>query len=219
MFDAVLEVANAHGLTEQAGWCEYARCEALWVLGDLDGAVAAGERALAGAERYAYQRLAFRTFMILLPIAAERRDAATADRWDRWWAEAERHFPANPSAYGRMLRGAYLVALSRIRGGAERAGRSARRCAAADRQPALHRGGGGDRPGVAPHGAPRSRGGRGRSGRRGGGRGLSSPLMRASAALIEAWVSGSPAAAARAAEIAAAIPAPWWELRAKAAMR
>ena len=51
------------------------------------------------------------------------------------------------------------------------------------------------------------------------GVGFSSPLMRASAALIEAWVSGSPAAAARAAEIAAAIPAPWWELRAKAAMR
>ena len=115
LLDDVLEIAGAHGLTEQAGWCEYARCEALWVLGDLDAAVAAGERALATAERYAYQRLAFRTFMILLPIAAVRRDAAVADRWDRWWAEAERHFPANPSAYGRMLRGAYLVWLAQAR--------------------------------------------------------------------------------------------------------
>ena len=115
LLDDVLEIATAHGLTEQAGWCEYARCESLWVLGDLDAAVAAGERALATAERYAYQRLAVPH--VHDPAAHRRRPArcGVADRWERWWAEAERHFPANPSAYGRMLRGAYLVWLAQAR--------------------------------------------------------------------------------------------------------
>ena len=42
-------------------------------------------------------------------------------------------------------------------------------------------------------------------------------LMRASAALVDAWVTGSATSAARAASLAATIPAPWWESRARQA--
>ena len=42
-------------------------------------------------------------------------------------------------------------------------------------------------------------------------------LMRASAALVDAWVAGSATSAARAVSLAATIPAPWWESRARQA--
>ncbi|HET7686492.1 MAG TPA: adenylate/guanylate cyclase domain-containing protein, partial [Candidatus Limnocylindria bacterium] len=74
--EAAAELASAHGLTEQAGWCEYARCEALWALGRWDEAMAVGERTLDLAERNAYGRLAFRTFMVVLQVAAARGDPA-----------------------------------------------------------------------------------------------------------------------------------------------
>jgi hypothetical protein len=44
-----------------------------------------------------------------------------------------------------------------------------------------------------------------------------SPLLHASAALIDAWVTGSRTSAKRAAQLAASVPAPWWEARARAA--
>ena len=114
--EANAELASVHGLTEQSGWSDYARCETLWTLGRWDEALEVGKRTLDLAERNAYARLAFRTFMILLPIAAVRDDAALADRWDAWWAAAEAQFPPSPSPYGRMLRGAYLVWLAQSRG-------------------------------------------------------------------------------------------------------
>jgi class 3 adenylate cyclase len=219
LLDAVIETAAAHGLTEQAGWCEYGRCETLWLLGDLDAALESGLSVLNLAERNAYNRLAFRTFMILLPIAASRGDTALAMRWDRWWADAERHFPPNPSPYGRMLRGAYLVWLAQATGRPEPpppddlveaavtmsnphflaatetvvrawldAGRGDLAAAMAARISA----------GLAAEKEP-------------------TDLMRASAALIDAWVSRSRRSAANSAKLAASIPAPWWEARARAA--
>ncbi|MEO5987021.1 MAG: hypothetical protein ABIW50_00490, partial [Candidatus Limnocylindria bacterium] len=41
------------------------------------------------------------------------------------------------------------------------------------------------------------------------------PLVQISSALMDAWVSGSPASAERAASMASALPAPWWESRAR----
>jgi tetratricopeptide (TPR) repeat protein len=217
-FERALEVATAHGLTEQAGWSEYALAEVRWVLGDVEGAVTGGERALAVAERYAYERLAFRTFVVLLHIAAERGDVAMADRWDRWWSGAGVHFPANTSPYGQVLRGGYLVALSRIRGEPPRG-------PDASLLDALQ-------PMVNPHYVVAVEAivqawlatGRRDLAEAAGARvaeaaqvEFATPLMRASAALIEAWVTGSHEAAARAAEIAAGIPAPSWEARARAA--
>jgi hypothetical protein len=219
LFDAVIETASAHGLTEQAGWCEYARCETLWVLGESDAAVASGNRVLELAERNAYQRLAYRTYMILLPIAAQRGDGAMAARWDRWWAEAESHFPPNPSPYGRMLRGAYLIWLAQATGKpvpvppddlveaaipmvnphflaametVVRAWLDAGRRDPAARMAAR----------IAANVASQAD---------------ASRLMRASAALVDAWVTGSDASAARSAELGASVPAPWWVERARAA--
>ena len=220
LFDAVIETAFAHGLTEQAGWCEYGRCETLWVLGETEAATASGNRVLEVAERNAYQRLAFRSYMILLPMAALRGDAGMAARWDRWWTEAEAHFPPNPSPYGRMLRGASLVWLAQATGRpapqppddlveaaipminphflaaietVARAWLDAGRLDPAARMAAV----------VAANVAEQSG---------------ASILMHASAALIDAWVTGSEASAAHSAELAASVPAPWWVERARAAV-
>jgi len=43
--------------------------------------------------------------------------------------------------------------------------------------------------------------------------------MRASTALVDAWLTGSADSARRAAGLAAAIPAPFWEPRARSAGR
>jgi hypothetical protein len=221
LFDATIEIAAAHGLTEQVGWGEYGRCETLWVLGEVEAAIAAGGRALDIAERNAYERLAFRTYMILLPMAALRGDRATAERWGRWWADAQSHFPPGSSPYGRMMRGAYLVWLAKARGHpapippedlveaaipminpdflaaietVTRAWLDAGLREPAERMAAI----------VAANVA---------------GQPDASPLMHASAALIEAWVTGSRDAAERSAELAASVPAPWWVERARAAVR
>jgi hypothetical protein len=44
--EAVAELGSARGLTEQAGWADYARCEVLWVLGRWDEALAVGLRVI-----------------------------------------------------------------------------------------------------------------------------------------------------------------------------
>jgi hypothetical protein len=207
-------------LREQAGWGEYGRCETLWVLGEDDAALAAGIRVLDLAERNAYQRLAFRTYMILLPIAAARGDAVMAARWDRWWADAESHFPPNPSPYGRMLRGAYLVWLAQATG-------KAAPIPSDDLVEAAI-------PMINPHFLAAMEtvarawldAGRGDLAARITERIVANvaaqadatALMRASAALLDAWVTGSHASAASAAELAASVPAPWWVERARAAM-
>jgi len=208
---AAAELASAHGLTEQGGWCDYSRCEVLWVLGDWDGALLAGLRAVELAERYAYERLAFRTWMILLQIAAASGDARAVKRYDRWWVGAADHFPPNPSPYGQLLHGA--VAVWRAQAMEEpvtsppdalveavisisnphflgaaltlvRAwidnGRSDLAASAAAR--------------LAAHASDPD----------------ASVLMRASAALADAWVNGSEAAADRAADLVATLPAHRW---------
>jgi hypothetical protein len=113
--DAAAELAQAHGMTEQAGWCELARCETLFVTGDWTDALEAGLRAIDLAERYAYIRLAFRTWMVVLPILAARRAPELIERHDRWWRDAEQHFPASPSPYGRFLTAAVGVWRARAR--------------------------------------------------------------------------------------------------------
>jgi class 3 adenylate cyclase/tetratricopeptide (TPR) repeat protein len=209
------EVASAHGLTEQAGWALCSRCEVLWVLGVWDEALALGREVVELAERYAYQRLAFRTWVILLPMAAARGDGALAAEWERWWAAAMSGFPSAPSAYGRLLNGAIaawvaqatgravgpppadlidaLIAMSNPHfiGAVETVvrawldtGRADLAAAAAQRSTAT----------AARPDATR--------------------LMRASAALQDAWVSGSAASARMALGLAREHPAPWWELRA-----
>jgi hypothetical protein len=215
MLAATAETAHAHGLTEQAGWVDYARCETAWVVGDWDPALELGRSVIGVAERYAYERLAFRTWMVLLQIAAARGDADLAKQWKAWWSGAAAHFPSTPSPYGRVLNGAVGVWVAQATGAVvplpppdladafvpfgnphflgavetvARAWLDARRPdlarVAADR--------------AAEHAADPS----------------ATRLMRASADLLEAWVTGSDATARAAAERAERHGAPWWELRA-----
>jgi hypothetical protein len=107
--EATAELARAHGQLEQAGWCDYVRCELLWVLGRWDDALTVGIGVVDLAERNAYERLAFRTYVVLLPMAAARRDPGPADRYDAWTASTGLHLPTVPSPYARVLRGAIPI--------------------------------------------------------------------------------------------------------------
>ncbi|HJP70274.1 MAG TPA: adenylate/guanylate cyclase domain-containing protein, partial [Candidatus Limnocylindria bacterium] len=116
LLDEATELAQAHGMTEQIGWTDLSRAETLFVLGDWDAALEAGERALSLAERYAYERLAFRTWMVVLPILAARGDPSWLPRYEAWWAGAISHFPPSPSPYGTVLRAATTQWIARARG-------------------------------------------------------------------------------------------------------
>jgi hypothetical protein len=116
LLDAATELAESHGLTEQAGWTELSRAETGLVAGDWDAALAAAERALTTAERYAYERLAFRTWMVALPILAARRDPSWVGRYETWWSGAISHFPKVLSPYADVLRAATAHWIARARG-------------------------------------------------------------------------------------------------------
>lgn len=214
----IAQVAAAHGLVEQGGWVHHSRCETLWVLGDWDAAIEAGQRALDLAEQYAYQRLAFRTFTVLLHIGAERRDVALAERWDRWWATASATLPAQPSRYARVLMAAVRILLDRTRGQPVTAPPASLLeafvpvdnphflAAVETITRAWLDAGRADLAGEAlarvqhSHEDPEG-----------------SALSRASAALLKAWLSGSAGDADRARALATEAQAPWWAQRASPA--
>jgi hypothetical protein len=217
--DAAGRLAAAQGLTEQGGWTMYSRVEGLWVLGDWSDAIDLGRRAIELGERYAYQRLAFRTWAILLQMAGPRHDESLAEHWERWWAGAADHFGSLPSAYARVLHGAIAIWIAQATGqpvlvpqedlthaliafsnphylgAAEtvvRAWLDAERvdlvAAAAERSAAFA---------AAPD---------------------ATRLMHISAALLDAWATGSAKSARTVLDLARSHPAPWWELRALEAL-
>lgn len=216
---AAADLASAHGLTEQAGWADYSRCEALWVVGRWDEALRVGLEVIELAERYAYQRLAFRTWVVLLPIAAAREEAALAAHWERWWSGAAGGMPSTPSPYARMLNGAIAVWVAKATGGQVPSPR-------ADLTDAIipmsnpHFIGAietvvrawldAERTDLAVEAAARSTATAADSD--------STRLMRASAALLDAWVTGSAASADTCLRLAREHGAPWWELRALRAL-
>ncbi|HET6649660.1 MAG TPA: adenylate/guanylate cyclase domain-containing protein [Candidatus Limnocylindria bacterium] len=110
------ELAEAHGQTEQVGWTELSQAETLLVIGDWDAALEAGQRAITLGERYAYERLTFRTWMVVLPILAERRDPSWLPRYEAWWSGAVSHFPSVLSPYAIVLRAATAQWQARTRG-------------------------------------------------------------------------------------------------------
>ena len=212
-FEETAELARAHGQLEQAGWCDYSRCEALFVLGRWDEALALGTAIVDLAERNAYQRLAFRTYIVLLALAAARRDPSIANRYRSWMERWAGHLPAAPSPYARVLRAAadawmsaangedpapppdetveaiipminphFVVAVETLVRAWLDAGRMDLAEAAGDR--------------VAEFASGDD----------------ATPLMRASSALIGAWLGRSEPAAA--VEAARATAAPWWTARA-----
>jgi hypothetical protein len=114
--ETTAELARAHGQLEQAGWCDYVRCELLWVIGRWDEAMSAGLAVVDMAEGNAYERLAFRTYVVLLPLAAARRDPFPADRYDAWASSTGWHRPTVPSPYARVLRGSIPIWTAQARG-------------------------------------------------------------------------------------------------------
>jgi tetratricopeptide (TPR) repeat protein len=221
MLEAAGELARARGLTEEAGWVEYQTCETLWLVGAWDDAVRVGLHAVEIAERNAYQRLAFRTFVVLLPLAAARGDGDLVERFRRWWDGAASQLPTSPSPYARLLRAAievwqapadgpvpvapdetldaivpmlnphFIAAVEAVVSAWLRAGRVDLATRAAER--------------VAGFAADDD----------------ATPLMRASGSLLAAWLAGGagdPDAARRAADAAAGhargIGAAWWLARA-----
>ncbi len=213
--EATVELASAHGLTEQGGWVNYSRTEVLLVMGHWDDALEVGREVIELGERYAYVRLAFRTWVMVLPMAAARGDGALAEHWTRWWTRAADHFPSDPSPYARVMHAAiavwvaqatgqpvgppandltdafiamsnphYLVAAEALVGAWIDAGRTDPATITAKRSAEF----------AAASDA--------------------TPLMRGSAALLDAWTTGSAESARTAATLARDLGAPWWELRA-----
>lgn len=104
LLDEAAAVAEAHGLTEGLGWTEYARAEALCVIGDLDGVEAACERALALAGQNAYRRIIVRTNHVLVPVAMARGDRGPARELEAFYRSMVGAFP--DSWYARIMRAA-----------------------------------------------------------------------------------------------------------------
>jgi len=113
---AAEEVCRTHGMTEPLGWTRYLQAETLFMLGEWDRAIRLGLEALDLAERFGYVRLAFRTWMVLLPIAGARGAPELLPRLERWWPDAVAHLPATPSPYAQVLAAARDQWLAAARG-------------------------------------------------------------------------------------------------------
>ena len=116
VLEAADEVCRTHALSEPLGWTRYAQAETLFTLGEWDEAIRRGLEAIDLAERFAYVRVGFRTWMVLLPIAAARGDPSLLPRFDRWWTDAVGHLPATPSPYAQVLNAARELWLPAARG-------------------------------------------------------------------------------------------------------
>ncbi|HEX7224814.1 MAG TPA: adenylate/guanylate cyclase domain-containing protein [Candidatus Limnocylindria bacterium] len=212
-YEQTAALAHAHGLVEQAAWCELFRTELLWVVGRWSEALPAGLAVIDLAERNAYERLAFRTYVVVLPLAAEVRDSSVAQRFRAWDAGLADRGPAVQSPYARVLRAAIAAWTSASRGETPEAPPE-------DALEAVI-------PMINPHflaaveslaSAWLATGHRDRA--RGvadrlaafAGEADATPLLRASAALVGAWVGRTDPA--EAVEAATAAAAPWWTARA-----
>ena len=100
LVDEAIDLSVAHGLTEQVVWGRYLLVDFHLGDGDWDAAVDNALLALDIAERNAYVRPAFRTWLGLTAILAARGDRATLARYRAWWVLNGHMFPQPPSPYG-----------------------------------------------------------------------------------------------------------------------
>jgi|tagenome__1003787_1003787.scaffolds.fasta_scaffold20983896_3 class 3 adenylate cyclase/tetratricopeptide (TPR) repeat protein len=94
-------LARDHALVEGLAWCEYARAEALFGLGDWDAALDAGFRALATGEARGFQRVIVRTWFVLLPIAEARGRHDLVRQAHPWFEWRDGREPDSP--YARVI--------------------------------------------------------------------------------------------------------------------
>jgi tetratricopeptide (TPR) repeat protein len=104
LFAHATGIAEAHGLTEEGAWNDYARVEIGLLLGDWDAATDAGLRALDLADRNAYHRAQARIWIALTPIASATGRRDLLERAGKWFDDHDAIFP--PSPYGRFMRAA-----------------------------------------------------------------------------------------------------------------
>ena len=102
--------AAAHQLDESRAWADYYRSEAEFARGRWDEALDFGQRALGVAVDRSYHRAAVRTWHVVVPIAAARRDVSTLERAVRWYENLE-SFPDTP--YGRFSRACVDILFAR----------------------------------------------------------------------------------------------------------
>jgi len=65
-------LAEAHGLVEQAAWCDYVLAETALRVGRWDDALDCGLRAIAVGEERGFVRVTYRSWFVLTPIAHAR---------------------------------------------------------------------------------------------------------------------------------------------------
>jgi tetratricopeptide (TPR) repeat protein len=99
-----LQLAEAHGLTEEVAWCHYASTEVALVTGDWDAAWRNGLRALEIGERHAYHRPIVRTWFALTAIAHAQGRTDEMVRAFAWFDLRRHTFPDSP--FGRVMHGA-----------------------------------------------------------------------------------------------------------------
>jgi hypothetical protein len=213
--ETVAELGAAHGLTEQAAWTDYGRCESLWVVGRWDEALDVALRVIELGDRLAYRRLSFRTWVLVLPMAAARHHAELAERWEQWWSAYASYFPSPPSPYARVLHAAIGIWLAQARGEipSPAADDTAEAVVAMNSpyylnavETIVRAWLDAARAEPATVVAERSAGFAADPD--------ASRLMRSSAALLAAWVHGTDDEARKALALARDHGAPWWELRA-----
>ena len=99
-----LQLAEAHGLTEEVAWCHYASAEVALITGDWDAAWQNGLRALEIGEGRAYHRPIVRTWFALTAIAHAQGRTDEMVRAFAWFDARRNTFPDSP--FGRIMHGA-----------------------------------------------------------------------------------------------------------------
>lgn len=90
------ELSRTWGLAEEEAWTYYLQCETNYQLGRWAEAVEAGRLANAMAERYAYHRVAARTWAVLSEIFVETHDEAGLAECYEYVRPRRPHWPRSP---------------------------------------------------------------------------------------------------------------------------
>jgi hypothetical protein len=85
-------------------WLDYLRAEAGLLLGRWDRVIEAGERVLDVGSTYGFDRATVRTLHCLVPVAARRGERELLTRCSAWFDERAGRFPRSP--YGMLFRAA-----------------------------------------------------------------------------------------------------------------
>jgi tetratricopeptide (TPR) repeat protein len=112
--ESALDLAVTHGLTEVACGTRTLVVATKLGLGEWDEALAMGLENLPVAERNAYVRPVFRTWVALVPILEARREREHLARFAEWFGSARSTFPEPPSAYAQVHLAGLDLALATV---------------------------------------------------------------------------------------------------------